>query len=319
MNIIKKFEEELIKEELKPKTIKNYISDLNTVLDIFDYTINFLKSPEETIKTLKEHYPNVKTLATKINIIIMLLKLNYKDDEELQKFNKDYLVFRNQLKNENEDYYKQKIANPKQIEQSITQEEIEKIKSVLLSRIKHSTKNRINIINIRNYLFFTFLTYLRSRTDFIKSKLVIAKPKNNYDENTNYIVINRYDNTIKYIQNDYKTQSTHGTQEHNIDNDTYKYFIKLYNAYKKLDVLGGYAFYQTELSEPMNCDNASKLFHEIGMDILGKSITIQSLRISYASAPEDIEAIERINKKSKQMGHSTQTHNKIYMKTNMNK
>jgi ribosomal protein S24E len=35
----------------------------------------------------------------------MLLKLNYKDDEELQKFNKDYLVFRNQLKNENEDYY----------------------------------------------------------------------------------------------------------------------------------------------------------------------------------------------------------------------
>ena len=85
MDIIKKFEEELIKEELKPKTIKNYISDLNTVLDIFDYTINFLKSPEETIKTLKEHYPNVKTLATKINIIIMLLKLNYKDDEELQK------------------------------------------------------------------------------------------------------------------------------------------------------------------------------------------------------------------------------------------
>ena len=109
MEIIKKFEEELIKEELKPKTIKNYISDLNTVLDIFDYTINFLKTPQETIKILKAHYPNVKTLATKINIIIMLLKLNYKDDEELQKCNKEYLVFRNQLKNENEEYYKQKL------------------------------------------------------------------------------------------------------------------------------------------------------------------------------------------------------------------
>ena len=46
MEIIKKFEEELIKEELKPKTIKNYISDLNTVIDIFDYTINFLKTPQ---------------------------------------------------------------------------------------------------------------------------------------------------------------------------------------------------------------------------------------------------------------------------------
>ena len=45
----------------------------------------------------------------------MMLKLNYKDDEELQKCNKEYLVFRNQLKNENEEYYKQKIANPKQI------------------------------------------------------------------------------------------------------------------------------------------------------------------------------------------------------------
>ena len=76
MEIIKKFEEELIIEELKPKTIKNYISDLNTVLDIFEYNIKFLKKPEETIKILKENYPNVKTLATKINIIIMLLNNN---------------------------------------------------------------------------------------------------------------------------------------------------------------------------------------------------------------------------------------------------
>ena len=319
MEIIKKFEEELIKEKLKPKTIKNYISDLNTVLDIFEYTINFLKTPEETINILKENYPNVKTLATKINIIIMLLKLNYKDDEELQKCNKEYVIFRNQLKNENEEYYKQQIANPKQIEQAITQEEIEKIKNVLLSRIKHSTKNRINIINIRNYLFFTFLTFLRSRTDFIKSKLVIAKQKNIYDEKTNYIVLNRSDLSIKYLQNDYKVAKFNGPQDHDIKNDTYRYFIKLFNAYKKLGVLGEYAFYQNDLSKPMNSDNASKLFHEIGMDILGKSITIQSLRISYASEPEDIEAIERINKKSKQMGHNPQTHIDVYMKTNMNK
>ena len=319
MEIIKKFEEELIKEELKSKTIKNYISDLNTVLDIFEYNIKFLKKPEETIKILKENYPNVKTLATKINIIIMLLKLNYKDDEELQKCNKEYVIFRNQLKNENEEYYKQKIANPKQIEQAITQTEIEKIKNILLSRIKHSTKNRINIINIRNYLFFTFITFLNCRTDFITSKLVLSKAKNEYDKYTNYIIINKGSNTIQYRQSSYKTQSTYGTQIHDIDNDTYKYFIKLYNAYKKLGILGGYAFYQSDLSEPMNENNASKLFHQLGMEILEKPISIQSLRISYASAPEDIEAIERIEKKSKQMGHSSQTHKEVYMKTNMNK
>ena len=50
-----------------------------------------------------------------------------------------------------------------------------------------------------------------------------------------------------------------------------------------------------------------------------KSVTIQSLRIAYASSPEDIEAIERINKKSNQMGHNLQTHTGVYMKTNMNK
>jgi hypothetical protein len=319
MEIIKKFEEELIKEELKPKTIKNYISDLNTVLDIFDYTINFLKTPQETIKILKAHYPNVKTLATKINIIIMLLKLNYKDDEELQKCNKEYLVFRNQLKNENEEYYKQKIANPKQIEQAMTHEDIEKIKSVLLSRIKYATKNRVNIINIRNYLFFAFITFLHSRTDFIKSKLVLDKPKNKYDKDTNYIVLNKRELSIKYLQNDYKTAKTYGSKSHDINNETFKLFIKLFNAYKKLGVLGGYAFYQNDLIKPMNSDNASKLFHEICMDILGKSVTIQSLRIAYASSPEDIEAIERINKKSNQMGHNLQTHTGVYMKTNMNK
>jgi hypothetical protein len=318
MDILNKFKENLKKADLKDKTIKNYTSDLNTVLDIFDYSDDFLKTPEESIKKLEEHYPNIKTLATKINIIIMLFQMNYKDNEPLKKFYEVYLDFRNQLRVENEDYYKLQIANPKQLSQSISNEEIDTIKTVLLSRVRHSIKNRLELNALRDYIFFVFIVSLRSRTDFIKSKLVIANSKNEYDEETNYIILNRCDSTIKYIQNDYKTADTWGTQTHEIDKSIYKWFIKLYNGYKKLGVVGGFAFYQSDLIKPMNCDNASKLFHDIGMDVLGRNITIQSLRISYASSPEDIEALERIKKKAKQMGHGMKVHTGVYMKTNMN-
>ena len=317
MDILNKFKENLKKEDLKDKTIKNYTSDLNTVLDIFDYSDDFLKTPEESIKKLEEHYPNIKTLATKINIIIMLFQLNYKDNELLKKFYDVYLDFRNQLRVENEDYYKLQIANPKQLSQAISNEEIDTIKTVLLSRVKHSIKNRLELNALRDYVFFAFICDLRSRTDFITSKLVIESPKNEYEEGINYIVLNRCSAKISYIQSDYKTADTWGTQTHDIDKDIYKWFIKLYNGYKKLGVLGGFAFYQSDLIKPMNCANASKLFHEIGKSTINKSITIQSLRLSYASSPEDIEALERIKKKARKMGHGMAVHTGVYMKTNM--
>ena len=317
MDILNKFKENLKKEDLKDKTIKNYTSDLNTVLDIFDYSDDFLKTPEASIKKLEEHYPNIKTLATKINIIIMLFQLNYKDNESLKKFYDVYVDFRNQLRVENEDYYKLQIANPKQLSQAISNEEIDTIKTVLLSRVKHSIKNRLELNALRDYIFFCFICDLRSRTDFITSKLVIESPKNEYEEGINYIVLNRCSATISYIQADYKTADTWGTQTHDIDKDIYKWFIKLYNGYKKLGVLSGFAFYQSDLIKPMNCANASKLFHEIGKSTINKSITIQSLRLSYASSPEDIEALERIKKKARKMGHSMPVHTGVYMKTNM--
>ena len=156
MDILNKFKENLKKEDLKDKTVKNYTSDLNTVLDVFDYSDDFLKTPEASIKKLEEHYPNIKTLATKINIIIMLFQLNYKDNEPLKKFYDEYVEYRNQLRVENEEYYKLKIANPKQLEQAISNEEIDTIKTVLLSRVKHSIKNRLELNALRDYIFFCF-------------------------------------------------------------------------------------------------------------------------------------------------------------------
>jgi hypothetical protein len=317
MDILNKFKENLKKADLKDKTIKNYTSDLNTVLDIFDYSDDFLKTPEASIKKLEEHYPNIKTLSTKINIIIMLFQLNYKDNESLKKFYDEYVEFRNQLRVENEEYYNLKIANPKQLEQAISNEEIDTIKTVLLSRVRHSIKNRLELNALRDFVFFCFICDLRSRTDFITSYLVIESPKNEYLDETNYIVLNRCSATITYIQSDYKTAKTYGTIPHEIDKSIYKWFIKLYNGYKKLGVLGGYAFYQSDLLKPMNCANASKLFHDIGKSTINKSITIQSLRLSYASSPEDIEALERIKKKARRMGHGMPVHTGIYMKTNM--
>lgn len=308
MNYEKEIKEYLDTQDMTANTKRNYISSFNSLQKLFKTdNIDYIKNSKETIEKIKEEYPKTNVISTKINTILLLFKVFYPDsNKEYEKYKKEFLKYRKKIITIIKEGYEEHEATETQKEKAITEEENDKIMQVLRDSIKHATKSSIDILNIRNYLIYSFINNLHTRGDFITSKLVIFKSKFEYDSKYNYIVINKKDKTIKYVQNNYKTKKTHGQKIHDIDNDLYKWFLKLYNAYRKLELETDYAFYQDNMITPMNPDNLRKLYSKLGNDKIGHKISLQVARVQNAS--EDYDIIEAVKEKAEKQGHSIDTH-----------
>jgi len=320
MNFTSELETILNTQKLSKNTVKNYISALHSLQDLFKTdSIDFIITPETTIKAIEKEYIKPTIILTKINIIIVLIKSFYLGNKKYEKYDKIYKEYRSKLKDIVDTDYEKHEATETQKEKVITEEENDLIRNTLESKIKHNTKSRLDIINIRNYLIYEFLNTENTRGDFINSKLVLFKPTFKYDSKYNYIVINKKEKSVYYIQNQYKTVKTHKAQTKKLDNELYKYFNKLYNAYQKLNVEGDYAFYQDDLINQMNENNLSKLYSKFGETLINKPISIQVMRTQKSSEDYDknSEVLENNKKKSQKMGHSQDTHNKIYSKKDL--
>jgi len=307
MDYSTKLKEYLDTQEMTINTKKGYISGFNSLQTLFNTdNIDYIRTPKKTIKEIEEAYPKPNVISTKINMILLLFKVFYPDNnKEYEKYKKDFLKYRKQIITTIKEGYETHEATETQKEKAITEEENENIIQVLKDKIKHNTKSSMDVLNIRNYLIYSFINNLHTRGDFITSKLVKFKAKFEYDPEYNYIVIYK-DKTIKYVQNNYKTKKTHGQKIHNIDTDLYKWFLKLYNAYKKLELETDYAFYQDNMITPMNPDNLRKLYSKLGNDIIGHKISLQVARVQNAS--EDYDIIEAVKEKAEKQGHSIDTH-----------
>ena len=311
-----KFVNDLTKKGVSPNTVKNYKSQFNSLLDLFNFpdNLNFLTTPEKNIKLIDESYTNPNTKASKINIIMVIIKNFYSGDKKWEDIYKIYEVYRDKIKNEL--ISKQGDISEKQKEKMITPEQTSIIKEFLKSKIKKQFKIKQDIIPLRNYILFTLLNDLKTRGDIVNSKIVLDSKKFTNDIKYNFIIINKSKKTLKYIQNVYKTSKTYDTQEFTITNELYPFFIKLYNAYKKFDITQEWAFYQDNLQEKLNENNLSKIYSSFGESI-NKQLSIQVNRIADASAPEDRDSILRIKEKAKKQGHSIQMHLDRYFKLDL--
>ena len=134
-------------------------------------------------------------------------------------------------------------------------------------------------------------------------------------DNTNYIVIDKKDKKeVYYYQVNYKTKNTYKDNKIKLNNEIYKYILKLFNYYTKMKIKKKWFLYQKDLKnlKPFNQDNFSKFYLNIGLSTIGKITSLQINRTQDAS--EDIEAIETLKNKSKNQNHSMNTHLNTYAK-----
>ena len=120
--IQEKFVNDLTKKGVSPNTVKNYKSQFNSLLDLFNFPDNlkFLTTPEQNIKVIDETYKNPNTKASKINIIMVIIKNFYSGDKKWEDIYKKYEVYRDKIKEQIQAQYATGEATDKQKEKVLS-------------------------------------------------------------------------------------------------------------------------------------------------------------------------------------------------------
>ena len=323
MEILKTFEKKLVEQEiprkLTPNTIRTYKAGLNIILDLFETNnLEFITKPEETLKKLESEYSNNdNTFVGKINIIMKVINIMYPDNKEYEEYYNKYKNYRDLLSQNIKEQYQTFEPSLTQVLKHTSINEDQIIENSLLKLVKRSINNKIDILALRNFLLYKTLNEAETRGDICLSKLVIHKCNNVYDDSFNYLIINKKNRNMQYRQTNYKTKDKHGKITHDINNELlYKLYNKLYNAYKKLNIEGGFAFYNEDMKTPMNTNTLSVTYTRFGTKYINKPISIQVMRVEKNSNTIDINDLEI---RAKKQGHTIETGLTKYTKKNFKK
>tara|TARA_R100001086_G_scaffold221435_1_gene138633 strand:- start:2176 stop:3300 length:1125 start_codon:yes stop_codon:yes gene_type:complete len=222
--------------------------------------------------------------------------------------------YRQLMQKGNEQYKKDNetgIISKKQEEAFATKKEFDDMvctmcKELILSK----TPNLDETQALQDYILVKLYQQYQVRNELATLKKITKEDFDKLPEGSdkkNYLVI---DGKKMYISlNDYKTDKTFGENVLKIKPDLKKLFnnwFKYYNKDKE------HVFMQMN-GDPFNTNNLSKALARITKKYMGKSISTRMIRKIFASH-EFAETKEKQEKKAKQMGHSTQTQNLIYVK-----
>jgi len=302
-------------DKLTDNTIKSYNNQYNTLFKTFRTDKpNFVNNPENVFKVLEKEFSNIGTLKLKINVVILILDVFYSDSKNYTENKKIYTDYLTNIWNLIKEQEATAEPTQKQVERSLTKEENDLIISTLLKKVKYSIKTPEDLEILKQLIVYLIYDTHKLRGDLGVSRLILKTDKefNNMVNNTNYIVIDKDKKEVYYYQVNYKTKSAYKDNKITLNNEIYKYILKLFNYYTKMKIKKKWFLYQKDLIKPMNQDNFSKFYLNIGLSTIGKITSLQINRTQDAS--EDIEAIETIKNKSINQNHSMNTHIKTYAK-----
>ena len=302
-------------DKLTDNTIKSYTNQYNTLLKTFKTDkVNFVNNPENVFKVLEKEFTNIGTLKLKINVVILILDVFFTDNKNYTENKKIYTDYLTNIWNLIKEQEEKAEPTQKQLDRSLTKEENELIISTLLKKVKYSIKTPEDLEVLKKTIIYLIYNSHKMRGDLGVSRFILNTDKefNNMVDNTNYIVIDKVKKEVYYYQVNYKTKNTYKDNKIKLNDEIYKYIVKLFNYYNKLKIKKKWFLYQKDLKTPFNQDNFSKFYLNIGKSTIGKITSLQINRTQDAS--ENINEIEIIKNKSKNQNHSLNTHINTYAK-----
>ena len=304
-------------DKLTDNTIKSYTNQYNTLLKTFKTDKpNFVNNPENVFKVLEKEFSNIGTLKLKINVVLIILEVFFTDNKNYTENKKIYTEYLTNIWNLIKEQEATAEPTEKQVNRSLTKEENDLIISTLLKKVKYSIKTPEDLEILKQLIVYLIYDTHKLRGDLGVSRLILNTDKefNNMADNTNYIVIDKVKKEVYYYQVNYKTKNTYKDNKIKLNNEIYKYIVKLFNYYTKLKIKKKWFLYQKDLKnlKPFNHDNFSKFYSNIGLSTIGKNTSLQINRTQDAS--ENINEIELIKSKSKSQNHSLNTHINTYAK-----
>ena len=288
--------------ELKDSSLAQYISQLKKIQRLFgEEDFEFLEHPEpvhDMITTQGGHFTSQKNLYSAIVMYLKALNYDGQFDDPIHV----YETFRNELRDQYQAEQETGIITDKQSRNFITMEELNGFIEKMHKDIKD--KPQLHMV----YVMFEILSRHPLRNDLAGMIYLTQKAYSKLTDvqkvERNYLV--KTEGGFILLDADHKTAKTHGTIKIHIDKDTE--LAKVLRTYLRvMKYKGGMDIF------PITPNYMSQLLIKYSDKYISKNISSTMIR-KIVSSEKFLGAKEEQIEHAKQLGHSVQTENLIYIK-----
>ena len=301
--------------QLKTKTIKQYVNNLNKLKKMYDTdNYDFLDKPDDVMDKLSNlHYLSQRNMLN--SIIVLLSALNH--DERYDDLMEEYGKKRDELNDKYSDEQKSGIISDKQSKNFATIEEVFEMINKMSDDLKSiKKKNKDDITKKENQLlqaFTLFNIYARMpfRNDVAGMEAInqsaYKKLSDTDKKENNYLVVPSKGN-LYFVLNKYKTSKKYEELDLPIED---KALRKILRYYLKINGMG--ILFKTSTGKPLTRIELSKTLIKYSQKYMNKSISTTLLRKIYLSSKYG-NMKKELEKDNKVMGHSKEVALNTYVK-----
>ena len=288
---------------LKPNTVKQYVTNLNKLKKMFDTdNYDFLSDTEEVMEKIYDlHYLSQRNILNAVIVLLMALNSDEKYDKLLEKYGK----LRDELNDKYSDEQKSGVISDKQSKNFATIEEVYDMINTMGSELKPIKKktelSKKEFSLLQAFTLFNIYARMPLRNSVGGGMEAIKKAQFNKlskeDQNDkNWLLIEK--NKLSFILNDHKTHKAYGQLDLPIEDKALKKIIRFYLKHNGMGVL-----FKTSTNKPITRIELSKLLIKYSKKYMNKSISTTLLRKIYLSSKYG-DMKKELEKDNKVMGHS---------------
>jgi len=269
-----------------------------------DVNVSLFKKTDEVLKHLDEMKASDNTKKNKLSSIITYLLASKVDKDIVNKYSNKIATFSDNI----EKVKSEMKWSSKEEKNVLSVNDIETYVSLLKSKLPTEPKTYKDFLEWMYYLVSAFHINFPLRNDLGNAEIYSTSEFKKIEPNkdTNYLIINSKDLTIKVILNKYKTKKTYGEIDFMItDKELVADFIKYYKLVKPYVLAYNNGEYDHSLFFDKDfkkfSSNEFSRFFEKAFNGTGKHITTTMIRKIVVSSLYDIQ---RVKEMSRIMGHT---------------
>jgi len=271
-----------------------------------DVNVSLFKKTDEVLKHLDEMKASDNTKKNKLSSIITYLLASKVDKDIVNKYSNKIASFTDNI----EKVKSEMKWSSKEEKNILSVNDIETYVSLLKSKLPAEPKTYKDFLEWMHYLVSAFHINFPLRNDLGNAEIYSTSEFKKIEPNkdTNYLIINSKDLTIKVILNKYKTKKTYGEIDFMItDKELVADFIKYYKLVKPYVLAYNNGEYDHSLFFDKDfkkfSSNEFSRFFEKAFNGTGKHITTTMIRKIVVSSLYDIGKMKKL---AYVMGHSLQ-------------
>ena len=287
---------------LKTNTIKQYVTNLNKLKNMFDTDdYDFLSDTEEVMDKLSDlHYLSQRNILNAV--VVLLMALNH--DEKYDKLLQEYGKLRDEFNDKYSDEQKSGVISDKQSANFATIEEVYEMINQMATELKPIKKktelSKKEFSLLQAFTLFNIYARMPMRNDVAGMKTIQKRAYNKLSEEDkkaeNWLVLEK--NGMFFVLNKYKTSKKYEELDLPIEDKALRTIIRFYLKHNGMGVL-----FKTSTGKSITRTELSKLLIKFSKKYMSKSISTTLLRKIYLSSKYG-DMKKELEKDNKVMGHS---------------